>query len=210
MYQFQSMYLYSIHVVNALNATIISRTANLRYAFSCVRSLHFEIANDKCAEVMVFFFRILVPLFIMMLSVAISSSRPIYNYHLQSRRLYDHHTGYNNYDYDYYDYTDNHHAASSQQRQIQLDTFADLNIAERVSGALATLSIIGLSYLSSRSRTADLQLQINSLTNSVTSLQNSIYSLQSQISTLSSTSASSSSVSSAVLESTCTTVSILP
>ena len=65
------------------------------------------------------------------------------------------------YDYDYYDYNDNHPSASQQQRQIQLDTFTDLNIAERVSGALATLSIIGLSYLSSRSRTADLQLQIN-------------------------------------------------
>ena len=198
-------------VANTLNATIISRKANMRCAFlaSDLCTLKLQMIN-VLKYIMVFFFRILVPLFIMMLSVAISSSRPIYNYHLQSRRLYDHHTGYNNYDYDYYDYTDNHHAASQQQRQIQLDTFADLNIAERVSGALATLSIIGLSYLSSRSRTADLQLQINSLTNSVTSLQNSIYSLQSQISTISSTSSSSSSVSSAVLESTCTTVSILP
>ena len=182
----------------------------MRYTFSCFISLHFKIAEDKCVEVMVFFFRILIPLFVMMLLVAISSSRPIYNYPLQSRRLYDDHTGYNNYDYDYYDYNDNHHSASQQQRQIQLDTFTDLNIAERVSGALATLSIIGLSYLSSRSRTADLQLQINSLTNSVTSLQNSIYSLQSQISTISTTSAASSGVSSAVLDSTCNTVSILP
>ena len=152
-------------------------------------------------------FRILVLLIITKLLIAISSSRPIpiYNYHLQSRRLYDH-TGYNNYDYDYYDYSDIH-PSSSQQRQIQLDTFTDLNIAERVSGALATLSIIGLSYLSSRSRTADLQLQINSLQNSVNSLQNSIYTLQSQISSVSSSSSSSSTVNSAVLESTCTTVS---
>ena len=76
-----------------------------------------------------------------------------------------------------------------------------------MSGALATLSIIGLSYLSSRFRTTDLQAQINSLQNSVNSLQNSVISLQSQISTLSSSVSSASTASSAVLDSTCNTVS---
>ena len=116
--------------------------------------------------------------------------------------MYD--RGFKNYDYDYYDYGDIHTSAS--QRQLQLDTFTDLTIAERVSGALATLSIIGLSYLSSRSRTTDLQLQINSLQRSVSNLQNSVISLNSQLSTVSSAVSSTSSASSAVLDSTCNTL----
>ena len=90
---------------------------------------------------------------VMMVILRTSISRPIYNYNmfhsklishyitnegieisciyvlLTGRHLYD--NGYKNYDYDYYDYGDIRSSAASQ-RQIQIDTFSDLTIAERV------------------------------------------------------------------------------
>ena len=73
---------------------------------------------------------------------------------------------------------------------------------------VATLSIIGLTYLSSRSQTADLQTQVDTLSNTVNNLQYSISNLNNLVSSLSNevSSSSSSGVSSAVLESTCNTV----
>lgn len=99
---------------------------------------------------------------------------------------------------------------TESNRQIQVDNFFDLTIIERASMAAAALSLIGLTYLSARSQTADLQIQLQDLQRNVENLQYSVASLQSQLSSLSTqvSSSSSSAVNSAVLESTCNTVII--
>ena len=88
------------------------------------------------------------------------------------------------------------------------------NVWFQASAIVATISIIGLTYLSARTKSADLELRLNQLQssnaylqNTVNNLQSTVSSLTTQVSSLSTTVSSSSTASAAVLESTCTTVS---